>query len=41
MRNVNVRNISNFDVVEILVDRTREEENGLPDYNKGKIILIH
>lgn len=37
---IQVLNIKNWDVVEILVDRTIEEEKRLPDYNKGKIIVI-
>lgn len=38
---VQVQNIHKWNVVEILVDRTIEEETGLPDYNRGKIIVIH
>lgn len=38
---VQVQNIHKWNVVEILVDRTIEEEIGLPDYNRGKIIVIH
>lgn len=37
---VQVQSIHKWSVVEILVDKTREEENNLPDYNKGKIIVI-
>ena len=38
---VQVQNVSKWSVIEILVDHTREEEAHLPDYNKGKIIVIH
>ena len=38
---VQVQSIHKWNVVEILVDRTIEEETGLPDYNRGKIIVIH
>ncbi len=37
---VQVQNIHEWGIVEILVDRTIEEEKELPDYNKGKIIVI-
>lgn len=37
---VQVQSIHKWNVVEILVDRTIEEETGLPDYNRGKIIVI-
>ncbi len=37
---VQVQSIHKWNVVEILVDRTREEEKNLPDFNKGKIIVI-
>lgn len=32
--------IYGWTVVEILVDRSCEEEKDLPDYNKGKIIMV-
>lgn len=32
--------VDSWNVVEVLVDRSREEENNLPDYNKGKIIVV-
>lgn len=38
---IQVQRIREWNVVEILVDRTIEEETGLPDYNRGKIIVIH
>lgn len=38
---VQVQSIHKWNVVEILVDRTIEEETGLPDFNRGKIIVIH
>lgn len=38
---VQVQSIHKYNVVEILIDRTIEEETGLPDYNRGKIIVIH
>lgn len=37
---IQVQRIREWSVVEILVDKTREEENALPDFNKGKIIVI-
>lgn len=37
---VQVQSIHKWNVVEILVDKTREEEKDLPDFNKGKIIVI-
>ena len=37
---VQVQSIHKWDVVEILVDRTIEKETGLPDFNRGKIIVI-
>lgn len=37
---IQVQRIREWSVVEILVDKTREEENDLPDFNKGKIIVI-
>lgn len=36
-----VQDISEWSVIEILVDRSRKEEGHLPDYNKGKIIVIN
>lgn len=38
---VQVQSIYKWSVVEILVDNSRKEEQELPDYNKGKIIVIH
>ena len=38
---VQVQSIHKWGVVEVLVDRSREEEVRLPDYNKGKIIVIY
>lgn len=38
---VQVQSIHKWNVVEILVDRTIKKETELPDYNKGKIIVIH
>lgn len=38
---VQVQSIHKWSVVEILVDHSRQEEEQLPDYNKGKIIVIH
>ena len=38
---VQVQSIYKWNVVEILVDHSRKEEAHLPDYNKGKIIVIH
>lgn len=38
---VQVQSIYKWNVVEILVDRSRKEDEQLPDYNKGKIIIIH
>lgn len=38
---IQVQSIHKWNVVEILVDRTIETETGLPDYNRGKIIVIH
>lgn len=35
-----VESIHKWSVVEILVDKSIEEEADLPDYNKGKIIVI-
>jgi len=32
--------IDSWNVVEILVDHSRQEEEQLPDYNKGKIIVV-
>lgn len=37
---IQVQKINEWSVVEILVDKTREEEDNLPDFNKGKIIII-
>ena len=36
----NVMHVNMWNVVEILVDCTRKEENDLPYYNKGKIIIV-
>ena len=38
---IQVQSIHKWNVVEILVDKTIEEETGFPDYNRGKIIVIH
>ena len=37
---VQVHSIYKWEVVEILVDHSRKDEANLPDYNKGKIIII-
>ena len=37
---VQVQSIHKWNVVEIIIDKTRDEEKELPDYNKGKIIVI-
>ncbi len=37
---IQVQSINKWSVVEILVDHSRQEEEQLPDYNKGKIIVI-
>ena len=36
----NHQGIYGWQVVEVLVDRSRQEENDFPDYNKGKIIMV-
>ena len=38
---VQVHSIYKWNVVEILVDHSRKEEEQLPDYNKSKIIVIN
>lgn len=38
---IQVQNIHKWNVVEILIDRSIPSEKDFPDYNKGKIIVIH